>query len=206
MVSTFREIYAVPFDDGVVFDSEAVEIDRVREEREYGGLRIKTNATMDGARVRVVIDIGFGDATEPGLTEMDLPVLLDFPSPHLRAYARRWQNANGGGRLTTKTFWSARKITGSGAPPLKTNSGISPCLWRPHRHCNLSFQQSRGLPYGPIPRRSQSAPKRCGKSIRLQSLNLCPGIVGAIRPLSPFFLTSPNLFRNCSCIRHICGN
>jgi predicted nucleotidyltransferase component of viral defense system len=88
MVTTFREICAVPFDDAVVFDIEAVEIDRMREELEYGGLRIKTNATVDGARVRVVIDIGFGDATEPGLTETDLPVLLDFPAPHLRAYAR----------------------------------------------------------------------------------------------------------------------
>jgi predicted nucleotidyltransferase component of viral defense system len=88
MVSTFREICAVPFDDGVIFDVEGVEIDRIREELEYGGLRIKTNATVDGARVRVVIDIGFGDATEPGLTEMDLPVLLDFPASHLRAYAR----------------------------------------------------------------------------------------------------------------------
>jgi hypothetical protein len=88
MVSTFQEICAVPFDDAVVFDSEGVEIDRAREELEYGGLRIKTNATMDGARVRVVVDIGFGDATEPGLTEMDLPVLLDFPAPHLGAYAR----------------------------------------------------------------------------------------------------------------------
>jgi len=88
MVSTFREICAVPFDDGVIFDIEAVEIDRVREELEYGALRIKSNATVDGARVRVVIDIGFGDATEPGLTEMDLPVPLDFPAPHLRTYAR----------------------------------------------------------------------------------------------------------------------
>jgi predicted nucleotidyltransferase component of viral defense system len=88
MVTTFREICAVPFDDAVVFDIEAVEIDRMREELEYRGLRIKTNATVDGARVRVVIDIGFGDATEPGLTEMNLPVLLDFPAPHLRAYAR----------------------------------------------------------------------------------------------------------------------
>ncbi|WP_158816048.1 nucleotidyl transferase AbiEii/AbiGii toxin family protein [Methylocapsa sp. S129] len=88
MLSTFREICAVPFDDAVVFDIEGVEIDRTREELEYGGFRIKTNATVDGARVRVVIDIGFGDATEPGLTEMDLPVLLDFPAPHLRAYAR----------------------------------------------------------------------------------------------------------------------
>jgi predicted nucleotidyltransferase component of viral defense system len=88
MVGTFREICAVPFDDAVVFDIEAVEIDHIREELEYAGLRIKTNATVDGARVRVVVDIGFGDATEPGLTKMELPVLLDFPAPRLRAYAR----------------------------------------------------------------------------------------------------------------------
>ena len=88
MVKTFREICAVSFDDGVVFDVAGVQIDRIREELEYGGLRIKTNATVDGARVRVVIDIGFGDAVEPGLAEMDLPVMLDFPAPHLRAYAR----------------------------------------------------------------------------------------------------------------------
>ena len=88
MVNTFREICAVPFDDGVVFDVDGVEIDRIHDELEYGGLRIKTNATVDKARVRVVIDIGFGDAVEPGVAEMDLPVLLDFPVPHLRAYAR----------------------------------------------------------------------------------------------------------------------
>jgi hypothetical protein len=38
--------------------------------------------------VRVFIDIGFGDAVEPGLTEMELPVLLDLPAPRLRAYPR----------------------------------------------------------------------------------------------------------------------
>lgn len=77
MVKTFREICAVSFDDGVVFDVEGVQIDRIRKEREYGGLRIKTIATVDGARVRVVIDIGFGDAVEPGLAERDLPVMLN---------------------------------------------------------------------------------------------------------------------------------
>ena len=38
--------------------------------------------------MRVIIDIGFGDTIEPGLTETDLPVLLDLPALHLRAYAR----------------------------------------------------------------------------------------------------------------------
>jgi predicted nucleotidyltransferase component of viral defense system len=88
MVNIFKEICAVPFNDGVVFDVDSLTIDRIREEPEYGAMRIKTDATVDKARARVVIDIGFGDAVEPGLAEMDLPVLLDFPAPHIRAYAR----------------------------------------------------------------------------------------------------------------------
>ena len=32
------------------------------------------------------MDIGFGDAVEPGIEDIDLPVLLDMPSPYLRAY------------------------------------------------------------------------------------------------------------------------
>jgi hypothetical protein len=38
--------------------------------------------------VRIVIDIGFGDAIEPDAIELDLPVLLDLPAPRLRAYPR----------------------------------------------------------------------------------------------------------------------
>lgn len=39
-------------------------------------------------RVRVVIDIAFGDVVEPGVQEADLPVLLDFVVPKLRSYLR----------------------------------------------------------------------------------------------------------------------
>jgi Nucleotidyl transferase AbiEii toxin, Type IV TA system len=88
MIVVFREICAIRADDGVVFDVEGLAIDLIREELEYGGLRIKTNATIDGARVRIVIDIGFGDAIEPGIAELELPVLLDLPSPRLRTYSR----------------------------------------------------------------------------------------------------------------------
>lgn len=41
-------------------------------------------AALDGARVRVLVDIGFGDAAEP--EERELPVLLDLPAPRVRAY------------------------------------------------------------------------------------------------------------------------
>jgi predicted nucleotidyltransferase component of viral defense system len=51
-------------------------------------LRLRTTATLAGARITVVIDIGFGDAIEPGIEEINLPVLLDQPQPKLRAYSR----------------------------------------------------------------------------------------------------------------------
>lgn len=66
----------------------ALRVDLIRDELEYGGLRLRTIATLAGARITIVVDIGFGDAVEPGLEEIDLPVLLNFPMPHLRAYPR----------------------------------------------------------------------------------------------------------------------
>jgi hypothetical protein len=88
MVRIFQEVYAVSYSDGVVFDPASVKVERIREQTEYGGLRIFALAKVDTAEVRVTIDIAFGDSVEPGVQEMDLPVLLDFPAPHLRAYAR----------------------------------------------------------------------------------------------------------------------
>lgn len=86
MLAVFREVCAVQENDGVILDAAALEIDLIRDEVVYGGLRIKTNATVDGARVRIVIDIGFGDAVEAA--ELELPVLLEQPAPRLRAYPR----------------------------------------------------------------------------------------------------------------------
>ena len=82
----FREICAIKADDAVALDIEGLVVDQVREDFGYSGLRLKTYATVGGARVRVVIDIGYGDATEPGLNDIELPVLLDQPAPNLRAY------------------------------------------------------------------------------------------------------------------------
>jgi predicted nucleotidyltransferase component of viral defense system len=86
MIEVFREICALNTGDAVVFDVDAIAVDRIRDEMEYGVLRIKTTADVDGARATVLVDIGFGDAVEPGLVEIDLPVLLEQPAPHLRAY------------------------------------------------------------------------------------------------------------------------
>jgi predicted nucleotidyltransferase component of viral defense system len=86
LIDTFREIMAIEVDDGVSFDLSGLRIEAIREEVEYGGSRIRTTAALAGARIPITVDIGFGDAVEPGVEDIDLPVLLDMASPHLRAY------------------------------------------------------------------------------------------------------------------------
>jgi predicted nucleotidyltransferase component of viral defense system len=82
----FKEICSVAADDGVTFDIDSLVVDTVRDDSGYSGLRLKCYATIDGAKIRIVVDIGYGDATEPGLNEIELLVLLDQPAPKLRAY------------------------------------------------------------------------------------------------------------------------
>lgn len=83
----FREICGQSVDDdGVVFDIVAITAVPIREDVEYGGIRVRTSATIAGARVPIQVDIGFGDAVTPGPVEIEYPSLLDAPAPRLRAY------------------------------------------------------------------------------------------------------------------------
>ena len=70
----------------MTFDVAALEAAPIREEVEYGGVRVRTTATIAGARIPIQVDIGFGDAITPAPVEIDYPTLLDAPAPHLRAY------------------------------------------------------------------------------------------------------------------------
>ena len=88
MVATaIRSICSVDVpDDGVVFDVAGVEAAPIRGEDEYPGVRVRTGATIAGARLRIQIDVGFGDVITPGAIEIEYPTLLDLPAPILRAY------------------------------------------------------------------------------------------------------------------------
>jgi predicted nucleotidyltransferase component of viral defense system len=88
ILRVFREVCGMPMDDGITFEVDNLRIERIREELEYGGLRLRTVANLSRARINVVIDVGFGDAVEPGLEEIEFPVLLESPAPRLRAYPR----------------------------------------------------------------------------------------------------------------------
>ncbi|MUZ76083.1 nucleotidyl transferase AbiEii/AbiGii toxin family protein [Agrobacterium vitis] len=87
IAETFGAICAQPVaDDGVTFEIAALTAAPIREEVEYGGVRVRTTATIAGARIPIQVDIGFGDAVTPGAVEIEYPALLDAPAPHLRAY------------------------------------------------------------------------------------------------------------------------
>ena len=87
IIEVFRAICAQSVtDDGVDFDLDALEAAAIREDTGYGGLRVRTKATIAGARIPIQIDVGFGDAVTPAPIEIDYPTLLDNPAPHLRAY------------------------------------------------------------------------------------------------------------------------
>jgi predicted nucleotidyltransferase component of viral defense system len=92
-VDHVREVFAevlsldVP-DDGVRFDRDTLLVGLIREEQEYGGVRVELVAHVTNARVRLQVDVGFGDAITPEASVVEFPPLLDFPAPRLRAYPR----------------------------------------------------------------------------------------------------------------------
>ncbi len=75
-------------DDGLVFDPDTVNVERIKEDQEYEGWRILTVVTLERARIPLQIDIGFGDAITPAPATVEFPTLLEFPAPVLMAYSR----------------------------------------------------------------------------------------------------------------------
>jgi hypothetical protein len=88
-VNAFREISEIAVEDGIVFDVASVQGAVIRKEAGYGGVRIDLRATLDGARIALQVDIGFGDAVMPAAQIISYPVLLDdLPAPQLRSYPK----------------------------------------------------------------------------------------------------------------------
>lgn len=74
--------------DGLEFDAASIEVQRIKEDAEYEGVRIRFNATLAKARIPMQIDVGFGDVIVPKPAEVEYPAMLEFPPPLLRAYPK----------------------------------------------------------------------------------------------------------------------
>jgi predicted nucleotidyltransferase component of viral defense system len=87
--AVFAEICGVDVEnDGIVFDTDGISITPIRENQEYQGQRIKLPVSLGNAKVRLQIDIGFGDAVIPAPVRIKYPSLLNFPVPQIRAYSK----------------------------------------------------------------------------------------------------------------------
>ena len=87
--SVIRDICDTPVDDdGVSFNAETITVEPIREHGEYDSVRARFEARLQGARIRMQIDIGFGDAIHPPPTEVHYPVLLEASPPRIRVYPR----------------------------------------------------------------------------------------------------------------------
>jgi len=82
------DIIAIDIADGLVFDSGTIKGERIKEDADYEGVRVRFTGTLENARVNMQIDVGFGDIIHPDPIEAELPTILDSPAPRLLCYSR----------------------------------------------------------------------------------------------------------------------
>ena len=74
--------------DGVVFDPSTIQMEEIRHEQQYRGLRVGLRGNLGRTRLPLRVDIGFGDIITPEGEEQEYPTLLDLPAPRLWTYPR----------------------------------------------------------------------------------------------------------------------
>lgn len=80
-----EECCSIYVNDGILFETAVITLQDIVEGADYHGVRIRFNARLGPARIPMQIDIGFGDAVVPAPVWIELPEILDFGTPRLRA-------------------------------------------------------------------------------------------------------------------------
>ena len=87
--SIFQELCDIQVKgDGLAFASDTIRVDDIRDDQEYGGVRVKLRAYLGQAWVNVQVDIGFGDAVTPEAAEVECLSMLNLPPAVVRAYPK----------------------------------------------------------------------------------------------------------------------
>jgi predicted nucleotidyltransferase component of viral defense system len=73
-------------DDGLTFDASTVRAERIADDAEYEGIRTLFDGRLGNARIRMQIDVGFGDRITPAPEAIEYPTVLGMARPRLRAY------------------------------------------------------------------------------------------------------------------------
>jgi len=73
--------------DGIIFDPGSVQGQRITEDADYEGVRIRFRGSLATARISIQLDVGFGDVVFPSPELKIYPTLLDLPAPIIRSYS-----------------------------------------------------------------------------------------------------------------------
>jgi len=82
-----RNIADLHCDDGVKFNPLSIASERIKEDADYEGIRLKIDVTLGQARKRLQMDIAFGDIIVPKARVMEFPTLLEEESPKIKVYS-----------------------------------------------------------------------------------------------------------------------
>jgi hypothetical protein len=74
--------------DGMMFDPSTVKAERIKEDADYEGVRVRFTGFLGKAQAPMQIDVGFGDVVTPASEKITYPSLLDFPAAKLAGYPR----------------------------------------------------------------------------------------------------------------------
>lgn len=83
----FLEISSIDVDDGVKFINDSIEVERIKEDADYEGVRVKLLAKLDNTKKILQLDIGFGDVIVPEAKEIEYPSLLKMEKTKVKAYS-----------------------------------------------------------------------------------------------------------------------
>jgi len=87
LATIIRDVCAIDsVDDGLKFDPQTVKAQRIKEDADYEGVRIRFRGQLGNARIHMQVDVGFGDLIHPEAAQASYPTLLDLPAPTLRIY------------------------------------------------------------------------------------------------------------------------
>ena len=84
----FKSVAKIAVDDGISIDDESIDAAAIREDDEYGGVRVTMMGYLGKVRIPVQFDVGIGDAITPAPKKLSFPALLDLPASKLKIYPR----------------------------------------------------------------------------------------------------------------------
>ena len=89
VIRDFSEICSTRDDaDQLVFDTDSITAEPIRDGSEYDGLRVRIRARLGESDIALQVDVGFGNAIVPGPEETEYRTILGDPPPRILAYPR----------------------------------------------------------------------------------------------------------------------